>query len=97
MPEDPYFNWNFLKLPAETKFLVPCTGIVQRIAANLLACLPSLAARDQNDALFVLAVVSDWEDLDDEMRNITFQRLNIYTIVAAYGHRVLIGCAGFAV
>lgn len=68
VPEDPNFNWNFFKLPSETKFPVPCTGIVQRIAANLLACLPSLAARDKHDAHFILAVVSDWEDLDDEMR-----------------------------
>lgn len=29
----------------------------------------------------MLAVVSEW----DEMRNIAFQRLNIYTIVATYG------------
>lgn len=84
VPENPNFNWNFLKLSAECKLPVPCTGIVQRIAANLLARLPSLAARDQHDARFVLAVVSDWKDLDDEMRNITFQRLNIYTIFATY-------------
>lgn len=62
IPEDQNFNWNLLKLPAETKFPVPCTGIVQRITADLLARLPSLVARDQHDARFVLAVVSDWED-----------------------------------
>lgn len=86
VPEDPNFNWNFFKLSAESKLPVPCTGIVQRIAANLLARHPSHAARDQHDARFVLAVVLDWEDLDDEMRNIniTFQRLNIYTIVATH-------------
>lgn len=83
VPEDPNFNWALLKLPAETKFPVPCNGIVQRIAADLLARLPTMAARDQHG--FVLAVVSDWEDLDDEMRNIVFQRLNVYTIVATYG------------
>lgn len=85
IPEDPNFNLALFKLPAETRVPVPCTGIVQRIAAYLLARLPSLAARDQHDARFVLAVVSDWQDLDDEMRNIVFQRLNIYTIVANYG------------
>lgn len=51
--------------------------MVQRIAADLLARLPTMAARDQHDARFVLAVVSDWPDLDDEIRNITFQRLNL--------------------
>lgn len=76
VPADQNFNWNLLKLPAKTKFPVPCTGIVQRITADLLARLPYLAARDQHDARFVLAVVSNWEYLDDEMRNITFQRLN---------------------
>lgn len=59
--------------------------VVQRIDGDLLARLPTMAARDQHDARFVLAVVSDWPDLDDEMRTITFQRLNLYTIVAAYG------------
>lgn len=85
VPEDPNFNWALLKLPAETKFPVPGTGIVQSIAADLLARLPMLAARDQHDAQFVLSVIFDWDDLDDEMRNIAFQRLNIYTIVATYG------------
>lgn len=33
----------------------------------------------------MLAVVSEWHDLDDEMKNLAFQRLNIYAIVAAYG------------
>lgn len=85
VPEDPNFNWTLQKLPAETKFPVPCTGVVQRIAADLLARLPTMAARDQHDARFELAVMSDWPDLDDEIRIITFQRLNLYTIVAAYG------------
>lgn len=58
---------------------------MQRIAADLQARLPTMAARDQHDARFLLAVVSDWPYLDDEIRNITFQRLNLYTIVAAYG------------
>lgn len=58
---------------------------MQRVAANLLARLTTLAARDQHDARFVLAVVSEWHDLDDEMKTLAFQRLNIYAIVAAYG------------
>lgn len=37
VPEDPAFNWNLLKLPPETRFPVRCTGIVQRVAADLLA------------------------------------------------------------
>lgn len=84
VPEDPAFNWNLLKLPPETRFPVRCTGIVQRVAADLLARLTTLAARDQHDARFVLAVVSEWHDLDDEMKTLAFQRLNIYAIVAAY-------------
>lgn len=43
-----------------------------------------MAARDQHDACFVLAVVSDWLDLDDDIRNITYQKLNLYAIVATY-------------
>lgn len=58
---------------------------MQRVAADLLARLTTLAARDQHDARFVLAVVSEWHDLDDEMKTLAFQRLNIYAIVAAYG------------
>lgn len=54
VPEDSNFNWTQQKLPAETKFPVPCTGVVQRIAADLLARLPTMAARDQHDARFVL-------------------------------------------
>lgn len=67
MAEDPNFNWNLLRLATETKFIVPCTGVVQQIAADLLAGLPTMAARDQHDARFVLAVVLDWQDLDEEM------------------------------
>lgn len=68
-----------------SRFPVPSTGIVQRIAADLLACLPSMAAIDQHDARFVLCMAADWLDLDDDTRNIVFKRLNIYTIVATYG------------
>lgn len=71
------------RLPLQTPSFTGCCG--QGIAADLLARLPALAARDQHDARFALTVISDWEDLDDEMRNIAFQRLNIYTIVATYG------------
>lgn len=63
---------------------MPDTGVVQRIAVHLIARLPTMAARDQHDARFVSAG-SDWPDLDDDMRNIVYQRLNLYTIVATYG------------
>lgn len=63
---------------------MPGTRVIQRIAADLLTRLPTMAAKDQHDARFVLAVVSDWPDLDDEMRNIVLQRLNLYTTVAKY-------------
>lgn len=82
---DPNFNWNFLRTPAETWFPVPGLGSVQRIAADLLARLPTMAARDQHDARFVLAVVSDWPDLDNQMKELVFQQLNLYAIVANYG------------
>lgn len=64
--EDPNFNWVLLKLPTETKFTLPGTGVVQRIAVDLIARLPTMAARDQHDARFVLAIVSNWTGLDDE-------------------------------
>lgn len=60
-----------MKLPSETKFTLPGTGVVQRIAAHLIARLPTMAARDQHDARFV-SVGSDWPDLDDDMRNIVY-------------------------
>lgn len=74
-----------LELPAETLFPVPCPGPVQRIAADLLIRLPTMTARDQHDARFVLAMAADWPDLVDEARHIFFQRLNLYAIVASYG------------
>lgn len=48
--EDLNFNWVLLKLPPETKFAFPGTGVVQRIAANLIARHPTIASRDQHDA-----------------------------------------------
>lgn len=80
IPEDLNFNWVLLMLPPETKFALPGTGVVQRIAVDLIARLLTMAVRDHQDARFVLAVVSNWPDLD-----IIFQRLNLYTIVATYG------------
>lgn len=47
---DPNFNWELLRTPAETRFPVPGLGSVQHIAADLLARLPTMAARDQHDA-----------------------------------------------
>lgn len=85
IPEDPNFNCGLLCLPAEIRIPVPGTGIVQRISADLLARLPSMAARNQHDTRFVLCMVADWPDLDEDTRDIVGQRLNIYTIVATYG------------
>lgn len=82
---DPHFNWNLLRTPAETRFPVPGLESVQGIAADLLARLLTMAARDQHDARFVLAVMSDWPDLDQQMKEVVFQRLNLYAIVANYG------------
>lgn len=84
-PADPNFNWLLLRTPPETKFTVPALGAVQRIAADLLARLSTMAARDQHDSRFVLAVCSDWTNLDPVMQNTVFQRLNLYAIVANYG------------
>lgn len=52
-PEDPDFDWT-----PETSFQVPGNGQVQRMAASLLARVPTLAGRDQHEARFVLQVVS---------------------------------------
>lgn len=84
-PADPNFNWTLLRTLAETRFPMPGLGSVQHIAADLLSWLPTMAASDQHDASFVLAMASDWPDLDDDMRNLVFQRLNLYAIVANYG------------
>lgn len=84
-PEDPDFDWTRVVLPPETSFQVPGNGQVQRMAASLLARVPTLAGRDQHEARFVLKVVSFWPDLQDEERFWVFQRLNVYCIVAALG------------
>lgn len=85
--EDPAFNWNALGSPLEVTFTLPTTGVVQRVAAGLFAKFQAgaLTERDQHEARFVLDVIADWEDLDQELRKHIFQRLNIYVIVAAHG------------
>lgn len=77
-------NWDLLRLPAETRFPVPGTGAVQIIAAYLLTRLPTMAARDHYDTRFALTMAADWLDLDDGGRDLVFQRLNLYAIVASY-------------
>lgn len=85
--EDPAFNWNALRSPLEVTFPLPPTGVVQRVAAELFAKLQAgaITGRDQHEARFVLDIIADWEDLDQELRARVFQRLNIYAIVAAHG------------
>lgn len=85
--EDPAFNWDALRSPLEITFPLPPTGVVQRVAAGLFAKLQAgaITGRDQHEARFVLDVIADWEDLDQELRSRIFQRLNIYAIVAAHG------------
>lgn len=59
-----------------TSFPVPCTSRVQCMAGELLARLPTLAGRDQKEATFV-----------EEGKSVIYQRLYLYALVAAYGHR----------
>lgn len=84
-PEDPNFVWERLTLPSETNFTVPSTGMVQHMATSLFARVPTLTGRDQHKARFVLQVVSLWPDLTPADRQWVFQRLNVYSIVAALG------------
>lgn len=84
-PADPNFNWERLVLPPETNFQVSGDGQIQRMASQLFARVPTMARRDQHGARFVLQVVSLWPDLSDEDRHWTFQRLNVYCIVAVLG------------
>lgn len=69
--EDPDFNWFALRSPLEATFPLPNTGVVQRIAAGLFAKLQAglLTGRDQHEARFVLDMISDWEDMDLELRH----------------------------
>lgn len=85
--EDPAFQWNALRSPLEVTFPLPPTGVVQRVAAGLFAKVQSgvLTGRDQREARFVLDVLADWPEMDDELRTRVFQRLNIYAIVATHG------------
>lgn len=85
--EDPAFNWEALRSPLNTTFPLPSTGVVQRVAAGLYAKLQAggISGRDQHEARFVLDILADWPDLDDELRTRVFQRLNLYAIVAAHG------------
>lgn len=95
-PEDPNFNWDLLRTPPETRFPVPGTGTVQRIAADLLARLPTMKARDQHDARFVLAMTADWQTLGNKVRDVVFQRLNLYAIVASFGWPTAIQASSLA-
>lgn len=85
--EDPDFNWFGLRSPLEATFPLPATGIVQRIAAGLFAKLQAelLTSRDQHEARFVVDMISDWDDMDTELRTRIFQILNVYAIVATHG------------
>lgn len=85
--EDPAFNWEALHSPLDTTFPLPSTGVVQRVAAGLFAKLQSgaITGRDQHEARFVLDILADWPDLEDDLRTRIFQRLNLYAIVAAHG------------
>lgn len=85
--EDPAFHWDALRSPLDTTFPLPSVGVVQRVAAGLYAKLQSgaITGRDQHEARFVLDILADWPDLDDELRTRVFQRLNLYAIVAAHG------------
>lgn len=85
--EDPDFNWHALRSPLEATFPLPNTGVVQRIAAGLFSKLQAgiLTGRDQHEARFVLDMMSDWEDVDNELRIRVFQRLNVYAIVTTHG------------
>lgn len=44
-----------------------------------------MATQDQHDTRFALAIAADWPDLHDDGRDLVFQRLNIYAIIASYG------------
>lgn len=85
--EDPAFNWDALRSPLDTTFPLPSTGKVQRVAAGLFTKLQSggITGRDQHEARFVLDILADWPDLEDDLRTRVFQRLNLYAIVAAHG------------
>lgn len=85
--EDPAFQWNALRSPLEATFPLPPTGVVQRIAAGLFAKVQAgmLTGRDQREARFVLDIMADWPEMDDELRTRVFQRLNVYAIVATHG------------
>lgn len=50
IPKDPSFNTALLRLPAESRFPIPGTGVVQRIAVDLLNRLLAMGARDPHDA-----------------------------------------------
>lgn len=85
--EDPAFNWHALRSPLDATFPLPPTGVVQRVAAGLFAKVQAgiLTGRDQREARFVLDVLADWQEMDNELRTRVFQRLNVYAIVATHG------------
>lgn len=85
--EDPDFNWHGLRSPLDATFPLPNAGVVQRIAAGLFAKLQAglITERDAYEARFALDVLSDWEDMNPELRTRVFQRINLYAIVATHG------------
>lgn len=67
--EDPDFNWFSLRFLLKALFPLPNTGVVQRnlgLFAKLQAGL--LTGRDQHEARFVLDMISDWVDMNVELR-----------------------------
>lgn len=73
--EDPDFPRHALRSPLEAAFPLPNTGVVQRIAEGLFTKVQAgmLTGRDQHEARFVLDIMSDWEDIDQELRTRVFQ------------------------
>lgn len=73
--------------PLDAPFLLPATGVVQRIAAGLFAKIQAnvLSSRDLHEARFAVDMMADWEEMDEELRTRVFQRVNLYAIVATHG------------
>lgn len=71
----------------EATFPLPNVGVVQRIAAGLFAKLQAgvISGLDAHESRFALDILSDWEDMEPELRVRVFQRVNLYAIVATHG------------
>lgn len=90
------FQWRRLIQHCPTNFPPATVDQVKLIATGLLTKLPFLTGRDHHEVEFVLSMLSDYENFDDDLRNIVYQRANMLSIAVHYGWGAAIAASNTA-